>query len=124
RFFIGGNMKFKITVLGREWEVLVIKPEEDERLNDCDGFTDWTALQIVIGDRREESTLEYPLGYLFKVMRHEIVHAFMFESGLAENWEHENGQDEMLVDWIAIQIHKIEEVCNDAESKLIKLICG
>lgn len=117
-------MKFTINVLGREWKVLVIKPEEDERLSDCDGFTDWTALQIVIGDRREESTLEYPLGYLFKVLRHEIVHAFMFESGLGENWEHSSGQDEMIVDWIAMQIHKIENVCNDAEAKLIKLICG
>lgn len=116
--------KFKITVLGREWEVLLMKVEEDERLETCDGFTDFSALQIVIGDRRNESNMKYPVSYLMKVLRHEIIHAFMYESGLAENWEHNIGQDEMFVDWIAIQIHKIEEVCNDAESKIIKLICG
>ena len=40
-----------------------------------------------------------------KVIRHELIHAFLFESGLAENSEW--GQDETLVDWMAIQIPKI-----------------
>lgn len=115
---------FKINILGREWDVLIIDTCDDERLETCDGFTDWTALQIVIGDRRTESTLKYPVGYLCKIMRHEIIHAFMFESGLAENWSHDCGQDETIVDWFAIQVHKINEVCNDAETKLMKEICG
>lgn len=115
---------FKITILGREWNVIMKKEEDDERLSCCNGFMDQTALEIVICDRREESSLKYPLGFLCKVMRHEIIHAFMFESGLAENWSHDCGQDETIVDWFAIQIHKINEVCNDAETKLMKEICG
>ena len=39
-----------------------------------------------------------------EVVRHEIVHAFLYESGLSEY-----AQDEQLVDWIAMQFPKIEE---------------
>lgn len=49
-------------------------------------------------------------------MRHEIIHAFLYESGLAENFEHANefGQDETMVDWIAMQFPKILEVYKEA----------
>lgn len=38
----------------------------------------------------------------------------MFESGLAENWEHKNfGQEETVVDWMAIQLPKIIKVIQE-----------
>ena len=40
-----------------------------------------------------------------KNIRHEIVHAFLFESGLAENSEW--AQNEEMVDWFACQAPKI-----------------
>lgn len=44
-------------------------------------------------------------------MRHEIIHAFLFESGLSENFTHpEYGHDETYVDWIASQFPKMCEV--------------
>ena len=47
-----------------------------------------------------------------KQLRHEIIHAFLAESGLQSNFKHsdEFGHDETMVDWIAIQWHKIEKV--------------
>ena len=47
-----------------------------------------------------------------KNVRHELVHAFLFECGLAENsnW----AQNEELVDWIAIQGPKIYKAWQDA----------
>ena len=47
-----------------------------------------------------------------KVVRHEIVHAFLTESGLAENsfW----AQNEELVDWIAIQGPKLIKAWQEA----------
>lgn len=49
--------------------------------------------------------------YQEKVMRHEIIHAFLFESGLSENFTHpEYGHDETYVDWIASQFPKMCEV--------------
>ena len=38
-----------------------------------------------------------------EVIRHEVVHAFLYESGLDDS-------DEQLVDWIAKQLPKIHEV--------------
>ena len=53
--------------------------------------------------------------HMKKVLRHEIVHAFMFESGLAENWEHKDyGQEETVVDWFAIQGPKIYRAWTEA----------
>lgn len=46
------------------------------------------------------------------VLRHEIIHAFLHESGLyeqsnkADNWS----QNEEMVDWFAIQFPKIQKV--------------
>lgn len=39
----------------------------------------------------------------------------MFESGLAENWEHKDyGQEETVVDWFAIQGPKIYRAWTEA----------
>ena len=48
--------------------------------------------------------------YLSQNIRHELIHAFLDESGLETNWHHlqEWGHDETVVDWFAIQIPKIE----------------
>lgn len=43
--------------------------------------------------------------------RHEIIHAFMFESGLGHNWEHKPiGHEETTVDWFAYQFPNILKV--------------
>ena len=50
-----------------------------------------------------------------KQLRHEIIHAFLAESGLQTNFEHcrQFGHDETMVDWIAIQFPKIYKVYKD-----------
>lgn len=49
-------------------------------------------------------------------LRHEIIHAFLFESGLGFNLEHrESGHEETLIDWLAIQFPKILEVFKEAD---------
>lgn len=42
-------------------------------------------------------------------MRHEVIHAFLFESGLAENSNTSDAWavNEEMVDWLAIQAPKI-----------------
>lgn len=42
-----------------------------------------------------------------KVLRHEIVHAFLDESGLMENARFDDEHFEQMVDWIAIQFPKL-----------------
>lgn len=99
-----------VNILGTEYTIAAKSRDKDERLSDCDGYCDKTSKEIVIVDLENEeydiSDIEW-LGK--KVLRHEIVHAFLYESGLHENFENHQwgGVDESIVDWIAIQFPKI-----------------
>jgi hypothetical protein len=53
----------------------------------------------------EYNSLDNIQKYADKVFRHELTHAFLFESGLACY-----GGDEKIVDWIAAQYPKLKEV--------------
>ena len=47
-----------------------------------------------------------------KVLRHEIIHAFLNESGLRENSEW--AYNEEMIDWLAIMIPKINKCFEDS----------
>ena len=100
----------KVKILGTEYEI--IKNAEDKdypQLKKCDGFTDFSIKRIVVADfDKDESSIDDLEWYKNKVLRHEIVHAFIHESGLAENCEW--ARNEELTDWIAIQFTKMLEV--------------
>ena len=113
---------FEVDILGEKWEVLIRKEAEEQRLDGSDGFADWTARQIVIADRLDEGNLKFPRAYICKVLRHEIIHAFFRESGLGESMYWGLSNEEMIVDWIAIQLPKIAAVCKYAEDKLTRLL--
>lgn len=56
------------------------------------------------------------VAYQNKVLRHEIIHAFLYESGL---WQDSYGskcwaQNEEMVDWFAIQEPKIHKAFKEA----------
>ena len=102
------RLNMVLDVLGEDYSVLILSPEEDHRLRECDGFTDKTSHRIVISDEYKYGNLDCPGAYLLKILRHEIIHAFMYESGLGECWEHvSQGQEETVVDWFAIQWPKL-----------------
>ncbi len=102
----------KINILGTEYTVLEKDESEDELLKKCDGYCDKTTKEIVVMKLSSENCeLHNPEWYRKKVIRHEIVHAFMFESGLHECMNKNEGtHDEQMVDWIAIQFPKIQKV--------------
>lgn len=80
--------------------------KEYPKLKNCDGYTDFSIKRIVVADfERDESSVEDLEWYKKKVLRHELVHAFIHESGLAENcsW----ARDEVLTDWVAMQFEKM-----------------
>lgn len=98
----------KIDVLGTEYEILEKTREEDSFLERCDGYTDKTVKTIVVSKKEDDCELADFEWYRKKVLRHEIIHAFLLESGLHENWEHpEHGHDETFIDWIAVQFPKL-----------------
>ena len=92
----------KINILGTSWAVEERSEEDDPMLKDCDGYCDWTVRKIII-EREAQGELGDMEFYIRKVMRHEIVHAYLFEAGLAsrssaaEAW----AMNEEMIDWIA-----------------------
>ena len=100
--------QYRVNILGTPWVVKIARREEDKGLADCDGYTDITGRKCVIAD--DPHDFQNPQEYTKKVVRHEIIHAFLSEAGLRENWEHkEYGHEETTVDWFAVMIPKMIE---------------
>ncbi|WP_458398463.1 hypothetical protein [Anaerotignum sp.] len=98
----------KIDVLGTEYFVFRRTKAEDRELEVCDGYCDHTSKTIVVTTKDEECTLADFDVYIKKVLRHEIIHAFLFESGLHVNFKHDEwGHDETMIDWFAVQYPKL-----------------
>lgn len=93
-----------INILGTKYELTTAKDFE-ELDSDEDGFCDFVDKRIGV---REDAELKN------KEIRHEIIHAFMFESGLDMNSEF--GRNEELIDWIAIQGEKIIKAWEEANA--------
>lgn len=104
-----------VNILGTKYVIQYKSPSNDKFLRKCDGYCDTSSKNIVV--TTENSDLDDFPAYQKKCLRHEIIHAFFYESGLAENWEHKNfGQEETIVDWIAIQFPKLLEIFRKASA--------
>ena len=100
----------KVNILGTVYRIEHRNRADDDILSDADGYCDKTLKLIVICNKDNDSDLGDFEYYRKKTMRHEIIHAFLYESGLAENWEHKPyGHEETVVDWIAYMFPKIQK---------------
>ena len=102
-----------ICVLGTTYQILLKTEKEDSDLVGKYGYIWYRMKQIVIRDVYREWTDE-PLQIVEsntkECLRHEILHAFLFESGLAESSIQCSGgwsKNEEMVDWFALQSPKI-----------------
>ena len=109
-------MKIIIDVLGTKYTVTEASVDEDKRLVGYDGYCDKTDKRIVVTKVSPDCDLGDFAAYQKKLIRHEIIHAFLFESGLHENWRHDEGHDEAYVDWIAVQFPKLLVAFNEADA--------
>ena len=106
-----------VNILGTEYIILKRSEQDDNRLNNCDGYCDWTTKQIVV-----EQEMYGNLGdmdcYMKKVLRHEIVHAFAIESGLHESSLETDSwaANEEMIDWFARQGPKIYKAWKEADA--------
>ena len=104
-----------VNILGTVYTIVDKSFDEDKILINCDGYCDKTSKQIVISQKSESCDLDDFEVHRKKVMRHEIIHAFLFESGLQENFKHdEYGHDETCIDWIAVQFPKMAQAFREA----------
>lgn len=107
----------KVNILGTEYEIVIDAPVE-MLPPDSDGAMDHSIKRIAVAKfvPNERNIKDLDL-YRKKVLRHEIIHAFFYESGTwnnsgtAEAW----GMDETTTDWIAIQFPKMLKAFEEAD---------
>ena len=102
----------KVNILGTEYKIRFEKFGD----KDIDGYTDPTSFEIVMRNDNDNNVGDFE-ELQRKQLRHEVIHAFMNESGLQCNWQHTQqfGQGETTVDWFAIQSPKIFKVFQELD---------
>lgn len=98
-----------VNILGAEWTIEYRNAEGGPNL--AGGYADPSINLIVISNRSNRDDVADFAEIQKRYLRHEIIHAFLYESGLGANYEHQSyGHEETMVDWIAIQFPKMMEV--------------
>lgn len=108
----------KVNILGTEYEIIIDAPEE-LLPPDSDGAMDHSTKKIAIAKfEADEYSIKDFDAYRKKVLRHEIVHAFLYESGLWSNSGNVTSwaQSEEITDWIAIQFPKLLQAFKEADA--------
>lgn len=92
-------MKKQVTVCGVKYAVEYLTQEQDSELAVGFGYCDRLAHRIVIDKDvdKEQRAL---------TLRHELIHAFLFECGIGK-WSN----DEKLVTFLELQLPKLVELC-------------
>ncbi len=99
-----------INILGTEYKLKENCSIEDySQLEDNEAYSDFSTKEIIISeygtDKNSQKDLDY---HIRKVKRHEIIHTFLFESGLDCNTDWATNEE--IVDWFAIQYPKIKKI--------------
>ena len=99
-----------VYILGTQYNIKLIPESDDLMLKTLCGYTDQTAKKIVVKlIEKQGNTAQNVADYAKNIMRHELIHAFLFESGLGtcandtDCWS----QNEGMLDWFAYQSPKI-----------------
>ena len=110
----------KVNILGTKYKIETHKISEDETLrnNRWSGYCGEESKLIVIADMSDRESFtdmdeKEQEAYRRNILRREIVHAFLNESGLSDNASvPQNGwaKHEEMIDWFAIQSPKIYKV--------------
>ena len=103
----------KINILGTEYDFDGSEARKDVKLTNYDGYTDFYTKTIryeTNHNRNDPNSIGDFDVWTAQTKRHEIIHAFLFESGLSDYAE-----NELVVDWIAIQFPKMLEAFKRAD---------
>jgi len=109
-------LPWTVDVLGTRYNIKSVdRNTDDKRLEGANAYCDYYAKEIVAikYEETEESFKDIP-AFNRKTLRHEIVHAFLAESGLRRScsW----AENEEVVDWIAIQFPKMLKAFQEANA--------
>lgn len=107
-----------INVLGEVYGIIYGTKDKFPALEMVDGYTD-TSIRLIVVDEEKPDAVDAKDDYdeyMRSVVRHEITHAFLYESGLnvnsagCESW----ATNEEMVDWFAIQSPKLFRAFKEA----------
>lgn len=93
-----------VNILGTVYDIKYVELKDAEIDGDCDNTGH------LIRVRADNTNNVANMEELQKVtLRHELIHAYLFESGLGFSWQHPEqfGHDETTVDWFARMSPKI-----------------
>ena len=103
-----------VDILGSKWTIKYV--DDDPAFEQANGYTNAAAREIVIENAQtSDGPLSFDMQSQYnnqkRVLRHELIHAYLFESGLGDS---SNSCDawavnEEMVDWIARTIPKMTE---------------
>lgn len=98
-----------VNILGTEYEILRQSRKENPKLENSNGLCEQYSKQIIVDtfDEAKEDVMcvENLEDFEKKVLRHEIIHAYLGESGLRSNSDW--AENEEMIDWFAIQFPKL-----------------
>lgn len=95
----------KVNILGTDYICKFVTNSDSPDLDGCGGgITKFFKKQIIINTANDE------IEDLKRIIRHEVIHAFLFECGLSDY-----ASDEKIVDFLAYQIPKIMKISKEVE---------
>ena len=99
----------KANVLGQDYDIIIDETLKDRgRDGECLMYEKKIHIKPVQDMLEHDASMSSKATSWNETLRHELIHAFFFESGLVEY-----GGDETLVDFIAQQFPKLQAIFND-----------
>jgi len=101
-----------INVLGQDYELLYVEDNNEKLAKaNANGQTEAYSKKILVRQIKETgNTCEKLEDFTNKIVRHEMIHAFLFEAGQVEYFD-----DEKLVDTLAYLIPKMAKCMKEAD---------
>lgn len=104
-----------LNILGTDYTIKRQSKEENPKLENAYGLCESYSKEIVVDtfdeEKKDAMAVDNFEQFEKKVLRHEIIHAFLGESGLKSNSDW--AENEEMVDWFAIQSPKIFKAFNE-----------
>lgn len=108
-----------VNIFGSNWTIVEDCDENDLFEQNCVGFCDQTSRTIVLKKLSDKELLGIgDIEQLRKyTLRHELIHAALFECGMGDNWMRvPMGHDETSVDWLAFKAPQLYQIFRDANA--------
>ena len=100
----------KANILGQDYDILIDETLKDRgRDGECLMYEKKINIKPVQDMLESDASMSSKVTSWNETLRHELIHAFFFESGLVEY-----GGDETLVDFIGEQFPKLRQIFDEA----------